>query len=119
MLHDSRLSASCGSHEGCCSWRLPFLCFIWYFEVIVFDMEARIEPLEGSSKAVDHIFAARGYRVVVFLQIIEKLRFLFCVSSWFLAASFVAVNTFCDLVSEVLRASFDQTQESVPKTLVR
>ena len=82
-------------------------------------MEARVEPFDGSAKAFDHFSAVRGYRVVVYVRIIEKLRFLFCVFSWFLAIPFVAVNTFCHLVPEVLRTSFDQTQDSISKTLVR
>jgi hypothetical protein len=92
---------------------------IWYLELIVFNAEARVKPSEGCTKAFDHFLAACGYGAVGFVQMIEKLRFLFCVIFRFFADSFVAVDPFYDLVPEVLRASFDQIQDSFPKNLAR
>jgi hypothetical protein len=81
-------------------------CFVvWYTKGTGFDVEARVKPFQGSAQAFDHLLAARGYRVVVFGEMAEKLRFLWCVFSRVLAPSFVAVDQLYDFVTEVLWAS--------------
>jgi hypothetical protein len=55
----------------------------------------------------------------VFVEIIEKLCFLWCLFVRVLAASFVAVNSLCNFVMEILCASFDEIQESASKILAR